>query len=93
MNMNQTIVIGKLVKITDFGMVLVTKRDINPNVVEEEANVPITLNDKLLNMVKLYCSKGDLIAVKGHVVGTDENDVKIIGDKISFLSLQKKEED
>lgn len=39
-----------------------------------------------------YCRKGDLISIKGRIETDEDRNIKIIADKVSFLSSKPKEE-
>ena len=50
---------------------------------------------ELWNMVaentSAYCHKGDIVGIKGRIERLENNDMKIIAEKVTFLSSKSKE--
>ena len=73
----------------------------NANGEYETDFVSCMLWDSIARNVKEYCQKGDIVGVKGRVQsdpvenedGTRSYDLKLIAEKVTFLSSKKKEED
>ena len=55
---------------------------------EENVVLEIVVYENMLNNVKEYCDKGDLVGIKGRVDLLD-NKTAIIAEKITFLSTRK----
>lgn len=53
--------------------------------------VPVILYGGIADNVANYCNKGDLVGAKGRVESDDES-IKIIAEKVTFLSSKKIEE-
>lgn len=58
----------------------------------------ITLWEQLAELTAKHCKKGSIIGVKGHLsirqpIGESRREVEIIADKVTFISLNKPEED
>lgn len=69
----------------------------NEDGIYETDFIPVILKGTIATNVVEYCKKGDLIAIKGRIEtpiyekedGTKIRDIKIIADKVSFLSSKK----
>ena len=100
---NQIMLIGRLVsdpeinetengKVTD--IVLAIRRYFkNKEGIYETDFIPVRLYTGIAEKTCEYCSKGDLIAVKGRVERLSGEDLKIIADKVSFLASKPKGEE
>lgn len=54
--------------------------------------IPVRLFTGIAETTTEYCKKGDLVGVKGRVERLSGEDLKIIADKVSFLSSKPKED-
>lgn len=98
--LNQIILVGRLfseieVKETEKEKVsiinlAVTRNYKNDEGIYETDLVPITLLGKTGETTFEYCKKGDLIGIKGRIENK-ENEVVLIGEKVTFLSPNNKE--
>ena len=73
---------------TKYNLILNISRNFkNQNGEYEEDHIPIELNSGIGSTVYEYCSKNDLIAVRGRIECKEKgNPIKIIAERISFLS-------
>lgn len=89
--LNQLVCVGRLVgcpkgKEGEVVIRISTKRPFkNADGVYEEDIIPIILRHYLIEAVNDYVKEGDLVGVKARVEADGEN-VKIIADKLTFLS-------
>lgn len=51
--------------------------------------IDITLFGNIAINVNEYCKKGDLVGVKGRIEKLKDEEMKLIADKVSFLSSAK----
>lgn len=73
----------------------------NEDGIYETDFVPCVLWNAIADNAKEYCKKGDIVGVKGRLQsdpienedGTKSYDLKLIAEKVTFLSSKKKEED
>lgn len=54
--------------------------------------IPIKLFYQISESICEYCEKGDLVAVRGRISRLSNNNMQIIGEKVSFLSSRRKVE-
>ena len=54
--------------------------------------IPVKLFRQIASTTVEYCRKGDLIGVKGRVARLSGENLKIVAEKITFLSSKPKEE-
>lgn len=54
--------------------------------------IPVVVFGSLAANLKEYCKKGDLIGIKGRVERAADSDLRIIAEKVTFLSTNKGEE-
>ena len=54
--------------------------------------IPIKLFYQISESICEYCEKGDLVGVRGRISRLSNNDMQIIGEKVSFLSSRRKVE-
>lgn len=59
-----------------------------PKEKEENVVLEIVVCENMINNVKDYCDKGDLVGIKGKIDLLD-NKTTIIAEKITFLSTRK----
>lgn len=87
--MNSLLLVGRIVKINDNNIKLAIKRYYkNEYGIYETDFFTIKLNDNLMEKIKLYCRKGDLIGIKGKLE-TDNNKVVVIAERLTFLASQQ----
>lgn len=48
--------------------------------------IDVILKNELATNTMKYCKKGDMIAIKGRIEKLSNNDMKLVADKLSFLS-------
>lgn len=60
------------------------KTEIKVNINSEGNKIPVKVVGKMALTLKEYCSRGDIIGVKGKLVSN--GDIYVLADKISFLS-------
>lgn len=73
----------------------------NEDGIYETDFVPCVMWNAIADNVKEYCKAGDLVGIKGRLQsdpienedGTRSYDLKLIAEKVTFLSSKKKEED
>lgn len=72
---------------TIYNLILNISRNFkNQNGEYEEDLIPIELNSGIGSTVYEYCSKNALIGVRGRIACKEGNPIKIIAEKITFLS-------
>lgn len=100
--MNSVMLIGRLVKIHDFVLEEENKKAIEitlaipRNCKNEEGCydtdfIKVIVKSKVMISTTIeYCKTGDLISVSGRVCRlSDDNEMYILGNKISFLAMDK----
>ena len=58
----------------------------------ENDMIKVTLEGKINDSTREYCHKGDIIGVKGRI-RVDEDGMKIVGEKVTFLSSKTKDDE
>lgn len=93
--LNQIVLVGRLVNIEsdeETRITLATPRSFKNSEGEYETDyIPVNIYGGIAKNVEEYCTKGDLVGIKGRVQAKD-NGVEIVAEKVTFLS-SKKEED
>lgn len=98
--MNNVIAIGKLQKIVDFGEYAIITIANQETFKNKDGEYKINYIDFIIyggikdNLIE-YCKQGDTIACRGFIRTENEEtekETKLIADKISFLSTNKKGE-
>ena len=64
----------------------------NENGEYETDMVKVTLEGTINDNTREYCHKGDIIGVKGRI-RVDEDGMKIVGEKVTFLSSRTKDDE
>lgn len=101
--LNQVVIVGRLInepkleekeKGKESVITLVMPRGFkNKEGVYETDYIDVTLLDSIAEHVYEYCKKNDLIGVKGSVRKlSSDTEMKIVAEKITFLSTGKKED-
>lgn len=102
--MNNLVLVGRLVdrpvlEETENGkkattIVLAVPRSFrNDNGEYETDFVPVSLVGQVADTTCEYCTKGDLIAVKGRLARLSGNELQVIAEKVTFLAQKRKEEE
>ena len=103
--LNQTIIVGRLVKNPEIKelesgkkvsiITLAVPRSFkNINGEYETDFVECTLWNNIAENTTEYCRKGDLVGVKGRLQkGSEDNELKIIAEKVTFLQSKKGEDE
>lgn len=90
--LNQIVVIGRLTAdLNEEGDVAVVTLAIpretkNDEGIYECDFIPIEVKGSIKDNMKEYCHKGDLIGVKGKIRSDADNKIKLLAEKITFLS-------
>jgi len=101
--LNQSIIVGRLVSDIEINdekstMILaVPGRTKNEEGKYETDNIKVDLSLPIAKNTAEYLKKGDLISVKGrlenrNVENSDKKELKLIAERIAFLSTKKEEE-
>ena len=103
--LNQTIIVGRLVKNPEIKelesgkkvsiITLAVPRSFkNINGEYESDFIDCILWDSIASNTTEYCRKGDLVGVKGRLQkGSEDNELKIIAEKVTFLQSKKGEDE
>ena len=54
--------------------------------------IPVTLGNGIAQNTAEYCKKGDLVGIKGRIQET-EGKIELIGERVTFLSSKKVDEE
>lgn len=95
--MNNIILVGRLVKFIELEknkscvITLGVSRPLkNDKGLYDTDFIDVVLNGDLSIQAMKYCEKGDMMAIKGRIEKLPNSDMKIIANKISFLSSNKR---
>lgn len=100
--LNNLVLVGRLVsdpeinetekgKVTD--ITLAVPRSYKNEEGEYETDfIPVKLFGQIASTTVEYCRKGDLIGVKGRLVRLNDKDLKVVAEKITFLSSKPRED-
>ena len=87
--LNQIVLVGRIKEFKGNNLLLAIPKSFkNTKGVYETDYVEIKLWGNISQNTKEYCTKGDLIGIKGRV----ETGNKIIAEKVTFLSSKRKED-
>lgn len=96
---NQIVLVGRIVSIVmqddDKGNRGVVTISVPASVKDENGEYPvdkidIELYDNTAKNVADYCKKGDVIGVKGRIQKRDDEPMKIVAEKVTFLTASSK---
>lgn len=101
--LNQIVMVGRIGKDVELikedgksytNMTLAVQRTYkNEEGIYETDFIPCVLWSGIAENVAEYCKKGDLVGVKGRIQSDEDGSIKVIADKVTFLSTAKKEEE
>jgi single-strand DNA-binding protein len=94
--LNQIVLVGRLVNIESDEKTIITlavPRSFKNSEGEYETDyIPVTLWGTIAKNTEEYCKKGDLVGVKGRVVG-ENGTIELVAEKVTFLSSKKEEDE
>lgn len=90
--LNQAILVGRVwdMSAENYIIVSIPRSYKNENGEYENDMVKVTLEGTINDNTREYCHKGDIIGVKGRI-RVDEDGMKIVGEKVTFLSSRTKD--
>lgn len=97
--LNQIVLVGRIVSIVmqsdDKGNRGVVTIAVPASIKDESGEYPvdkieIELFDNIAKNTVDYCKKGDVIGVKGRVQGRDDEPMKVVAEKVTFLTASSK---
>ena len=100
--LNQIVLVGRIVSIVmqddDKGNRGVVTISVPASVKDENGEYPvdkieIELFDNIAKNTVDYCKKGDVIGVKGRIQKRDDEPMKVVAEKVTFLTSRKGEEE
>lgn len=100
--LNQIVLVGRIISIVmqddDKGNRGVVTISVPASVKDENGEYPvdkidIELYDNIAKNVVDYCKKGDVIGVKGRIQKRDDEPMKVVAEKVTFLTSRKGEEE
>ena len=95
--LNIVTIVGRIIEIENSENYTIIKVGINRTYKNEDTGkydvdfIKCKINEKMSDNVKEYLSVGDIIGIKGRLESEGEN-IKLVADKISFLSSKKEGE-
>lgn len=100
--LNQIVMVGRLVsdpeinetengKVADITLA-VPRSYKNMNGEYDTDFIPVRLYTGIVEKTTEYCKKGDLVGVKGRVARLSGEDLKLVAEKVTFLSSKPKED-
>lgn len=93
--LNQCVLVGRIKEFDKEAKIMtiaVSRSYKNENGEYDNDLVPISIGGKLGDNVIEYCGKGDIVGVKARIE-SDNGQLKLIADKISFLSSKAKNDE
>lgn len=100
--LNQIVLVGRIVSIVmqddDNGNRGVVTISVPASIKDENGEYPvdkieIELFDCIAKNTVEYCKKGDVIGVKGRIQKRDDEPMKVVAEKVTFLTSRKGEEE
>ncbi|SRR5690625_1983809 len=77
-------------EITTYKLILNIGRNFKNQDGEYETDfIPIELINSIGDTIFKYCNKGDLVGIRGRIESTEDKIIKIIAEKVTFLSNNK----
>lgn len=74
-------------------IVLAVSRNFRNNDGEYDTDfIPVSLIGQVSEVTCECCEKDDIIAIKGRLARLSQNDLQVVGDKVTFLSQKRKED-
>lgn len=87
--LNQVVTVGRIYELKDNILTLAVNSSFkNAKGEYDTYKIRFIVKDNIFTNVKEYCSKGDIVGVKGHI----ENHNQILAEKITFLTSKKSDE-
>ena len=92
--LNQAILVGRVwdMSAENYIIISVPRSYKNEDGEYENDMIKVTLEGKINDSTREYCHKGDIIGVKGRI-RVDEDGMKIVGEKVTFLSSKTKDDE
>ena len=100
--MNNFVIVGRLVKEVEIKegrngkycrvQLAITRPFKNSEGIYETDFITCTLRGQVANSTHDYCRKGDVIGIKGRFESTSKGKTILVGDRVSFLSSEVKED-
>ena len=92
--LNQAILVGRVwdMSAENYIIVSIPRSYKNEDGEYENDMVKVTLEGTINDNTREYCRKGDIIGVKGRI-RVDEDGMKIVGEKVTFLSSRTKDDE
>lgn len=98
--LNQVVLVGRISKDIEFDeeknvafiTISVPRAYKNSEGIYESDLVKVELLEGVAKNAKEYCNKGDIVGVKATIRAEEDNPIRIVADKLTFLSSNNKEE-
>lgn len=92
--LNQVVIVGRVYEIKDSGVELAVPRSYkNSEGVYDTDFIDVRLYNALNDNVKEYCTKGDIVGVKGRLERLEHSGaLSVVAEKVTFLSSKKNNE-
>lgn len=96
--LNQMVLVGRLTEIKreneyTIEIELAVPRSFKNQDGEYETDyIKCMVNGNVAKNTEEYCNKGDLVGIKGRIQTDEDKTIKLIAERITFLSSKKKEE-
>lgn len=89
--LNQVVMVGKIKEMLDNGFIVSVDRIVKSETGEyDNDDITVELTGEVLNNTKEYCQETDVVGIKGRLKNIDNN-IIVVGEKISFLSTNNKD--
>lgn len=90
--MNNVTLVGRITSIAEGVIVIKVSRNYKNEVGEYEVDqIPVYLGE-LAEQIREYCPIDSIVGVKARITRQDHEEVKIVADKVTFLSSRKENE-
>ena len=91
--MNNVTLVGRITSIAEGVIIIKVSRNYKNEAGEYEVDrIPVYLGRILTEQIREYCPIGSMIGIKARITRQDHEEVRIVADKVTFLSSRKENE-
>ena len=88
--MNHVAVIGNIQEIKENIIIISSRVEIADDKYEQNI-IPVEVYNGIYDGIKKYCHIGDVVGVRGRIQTKDGKNMKILAEKVTFLSTKKED--
>lgn len=92
--LNQVVLVGRIKEINEGGLILKCQRPFKNEKGEYDYDlIPVEFYGGVAENTNKYCKEEDIIGVKGRIAKLDNENFRVVAEKVSFLSSRREEDE